>query len=350
MERPDRSLWKKYLEGKATKEELKALENWLQSASTAMDDEEFIEWLQQDAQTGDPMPHDMTERLRQQLRQHAAPQEGRVIPLRRAAVRRMLSPRRWVAAASVVILVLGGFIFYGRLRHSQPHLPDISLTWDSIANTGALAKLVTLPDQTKVWLNKDAILYVSKTYGAGRQVRLLGEGYFEVSRDQHHPFTVTTGEVQTLVLGTAFNIDNTPGRSAVYISLLKGSVKVRHGGNDDSVNTTSVTLSPGEMAVAGRQAGNIPVSKIGVGDAAGWINGDLVLNQLPLSEALVKLGAYYGIVIRADAGLVENKTVTAVYHRKESWQQALQHLLFIYQLSYTTDHYRNIYITKPAIR
>jgi ferric-dicitrate binding protein FerR (iron transport regulator) len=213
------------------------------------------------------------------------------------------------AAASVVLLTGVSLLWVARK-------PAPVLAWDRIANPNSAPLLITLEDKTQVWLHQRAVLYVN-----GRQARLEGEAFFDVKHAASAPFTVEAGGVKTSVLGTAFDID--AGAGGVSVSLVRGRVKVNE-----------TLLAPGEMWRGGKKA------RIGVEDVAAWINGDLVLNQLPLAEALVRLGDYYGVTIRADPGLCRDKTVTASYHHSEPWRQVLSHLLFIYQLSFSVapDH------------
>ncbi|MHA4810852.1 FecR family protein [Flavitalea flava] len=351
-------LWKKYLAGQATRQELVELEVFL----SAVTPDEILSGLEymgkgslKDNPTGISMPERMADRLREQLRQYATRSGGekyKLSPVPPSPANPFHRNRmvRWMAAASLMILVLGGFLFlthnkragfFAGKDHSGFSIQNDSYTWDSILNAGSTARLVTLSDQTKIWLNKNTILLVNKNYESDRKVRIKGEGYFDVTKNEQHPFRVEAGNVETVVLGTTFNIDNNADQSEVYIGLVKGSVKVQHSGNDP------VTLSPGETAITGRKEGHITTVRTGVQDIGGWINGDLVFNQLPLAEALVKLGSYYGIDIQADPDLLKDKEATAVYHRKESWQQVLHHLLFIYHLSYKTGD-RNIIIIKPS--
>ncbi|WP_212002040.1 FecR family protein [Chitinophaga sp. HK235] len=308
-------IWEKYLADTASREELEILDTWLQEAAN----EELAALMQNNPAEKMKMPTEMATRLRARLQQ--LPSTGkRLHAIRKSAI--------WWAAASILIAGLTG-LFY-MLNHRQMASPSqlAAVQWDSISNTSAHAQMLTLPDQTRIWLNKQAVLYIRKDYSKHREVRLQGEGYFDVAPDEAHPFRVTAGKVQTLVLGTAFNIDNTPGQSAVYISLVKGSVKVQPQSGD----TAAVVLQPGETVKADYHGNHL--SKTSVTDVSGWVKGQLVFNQLPLSEALPKLAAYYGIRIEADPALLRNKTVTAVYRQNETWQQVLHHLLFIYQLSY----------------
>ncbi|WP_161964101.1 FecR family protein [Chitinophaga flava] len=313
-------IWEKYLAGTASREELEILDAWLQEAGN----EELAALMQNNPLDKTKMPMEMATRLRVRLQQ--LPSTGkRIHAIRKSVI--------WWAAASIFIAGLTGLFYLLNHRQMTSSSQLAVVQWDSISNTSAHARMLTLPDQTKIWLNKQAVLYIRKDYSKHREVRLQGEGYFDVAPDETHPFRVTAGKVQTLVLGTAFNIDNTPGQSAVYISLVKGSVKVQQDTEQPpSGNTAAVVLQPGETVKADYQGNHL--SKTSVTDVSGWVKGQLVFNQLPLSEALPKLEAYYGIHIEADPALLRNKTVTAVYRKYETWQQVLHHLLFIYQLSY----------------
>lgn len=54
-------------------------------------------------------------------------------------------------------------------------------------------------------------LYMIADFGRkDRQVRLEGEGYFEVARNVGCPFTVRTDVLDVTVLGTSFNVRLTP--------------------------------------------------------------------------------------------------------------------------------------------
>lgn len=310
--RIDRSLWEKYCKGEASPEELKAIETWL--LSNPDHDNEFRKWNTADNDTGSTMPEAMAERVRERLLQLT--QKGRL---------RHISSR-WMAAASIVLVIFSGISFWVLRKHEATPAASASLVWDSVVNRGVSARRIQLADGTNIWLNRNTTLYINKNFTKERLVQLDGEAYFDVSRDEIHPFRVLTGGIRTTVLGTAFNIDYNPGQAAVYISLLNGRVSVGRMGMD-------ITLHPGEMAVAGEK-GDIPVSRIGVPDASGWIRGDLVFNQIPLAEALHKLEQFYGLDISVDPELLKDKVVTAAYHKGESWQKVLNHLLFIYHMTY----------------
>ena len=66
---------------------------------------------------------------------------------------------------------------------------------------------LTLSDGTKVFLNAETKLKFPTIFkGDQRVVELEGEAYFEVRKDEAHPFIVKTVSMNVRVLGTSFNV------------------------------------------------------------------------------------------------------------------------------------------------
>ena len=87
---------------------------------------------------------------------------------------------------------------------------------------------VMLADGTKVHLNSDSKLRYPVTFTRSeRRVYLEGEAYFEVSRDERHPFIVEGKDFAVQVLGTSFNISNYKDDDVSRVVLLEGSVQVK---------------------------------------------------------------------------------------------------------------------------
>lgn len=58
-------------------------------------------------------------------------------------------------------------------------------------SAGAAISVITLPDQTKVTLNRySSLTYPDRFKEDRREVQLQGEAYFEVEKDARHPFVV----------------------------------------------------------------------------------------------------------------------------------------------------------------
>lgn len=65
-----------------------------------------------------------------------------------------------------------------------------------------------------------------------REVHLTGEARFEVAKDAERPFIVSSGKMQTQVLGTVFDVNAYPGKVAA-VTLFQGRVRIsdknKHG-------------------------------------------------------------------------------------------------------------------------
>src|SRR5690606_20666409 len=105
---------------------------------------------------------------------------------------------------------------------------------------------VILSDGTNVWLNSASTLtYPTRFTGAERIVQLVGEAYFEVSKNEKQPFKVFAGDVEVAITGTHFNISAYPEERFTATTLLEGGVSVRKG-------ASRIHLVPGQQAFSKR--------------------------------------------------------------------------------------------------
>lgn len=144
---------------------------------------------------------------------------------------------------------------------------------------------LTLSDGTRVWLNADSkITYPDNFSGVTRTVELQGEAYFDVSRDEQHPFIVKTGQFTTTVLGTEFNIRQYKNE-APCITLIKGSVSVKAGNQ-------SVILTPGQSATVS-SAGQLVVADVDVQPITCWRDGEFYFDNIQLKDIMPEIGRWY---------------------------------------------------------
>jgi transmembrane sensor len=146
-----------------------------------------------------------------------------------------------------------------------------------------------LPDKTKVWLNAESsISYPSVFAGAERNVLLVGEAYFEVSKDKQHPFKVKTGAAEVRVLGTHFNIMSYFQEGQTQISLAEGSVRVDVG-NDSKI------LSPGQQALIKAGSNHITLKNVDIDEVTNWKNGLFQFDNTPLEQVMRQIKRWYSV-------------------------------------------------------
>lgn len=139
-----------------------------------------------------------------------------------------------------------------------------------------------LPDGSAVWLNTDSELSYPQTFGDdSREVKLIGEAYFEVTKqqdnDQSIPFIVRSNQQDVKVLGTKFNVNAYPNEPVSTTTLLEGAVEV-----NDLRNTGSILLRPNEQSII--SATGITKNQVHATDITAWMDGYLVLRGLDLSN------------------------------------------------------------------
>ena len=131
--------------------------------------------------------------------------------------------RRWVPILRTAAAVAAGVVvtlFAVR--------PDAALT-PSPARQEFCAfggkSLAHLADGSTVWLQSGSTLACDGSFGAeSRNVKLRGEGFFDIAKDPERPFTVEVEGLRIRVHGTKFNVNTSLEDRTVAVSLVEGSV------------------------------------------------------------------------------------------------------------------------------
>lgn len=90
---------------------------------------------------------------------------------------------------------------------------------------------LSLSDGTRIWLNaKTELTYPVVFTGKERRVKLKGEAYFDVARNETQPFIVETDPMEVKVLGTSFNVNAYADEPEVVTTLVAGSVQILDAG------------------------------------------------------------------------------------------------------------------------
>lgn len=297
------------------------LDRFLKGTATAEENRQAAQWLQQLDISDDSMSKEALVAAREAMLPSV---KKAALPVR-AVVKPMETMRRWVAVAAVVMLLLSGWWV---LHLSRPAATTVALK--TITNNNSQIRYVRLPDGSQVWLNAlSSLSFDSLSFNtADRKVALTGEGYFEVASKAEHPFIVSAGNINTTVLGTAFNIENYPGESELRVSLASGKVKL-----EDTLQKRDIMLAPGEMFRYEYATQRWHVMQVESEYIKDWTNGYTVFNELPLPEALARIGQKYNLRFTYDEKLLAGKRVTA-HFRPLAWQSVLSDLLFVHHLTY----------------
>jgi ferric-dicitrate binding protein FerR (iron transport regulator) len=200
------------------------------------------------------------------------------------------------------------------------------VVWNTMSTAIGRQYQVSLPDGTRVWLNAaSSITYPTAFKEAKRIVRVKGEVYFEVAKDQNRPFHVEVyGGSEVQVLGTSFNInsyDNEPGSKT---TLLEGSVKVVSSGE-------GIMLKPGQQAAIAYTGQNIAgsnkiivASAVDTEHALAWKNGLFNFEGLDIKAAMRQLERWYNIKVEyAPGAKIDNDAFGGKMYRNSSLSDVL---------------------------
>lgn len=148
---------------------------------------------------------------------------------------------KWIgaAAAMLTVAVAAYMLYVNDVKSRQGQLAVIQHIDVPYGKT----KQVVLADGTRVKLNAGShFSYPLNFKGAVREVKLDGEGFFEVAKNAHKPFYVHTGAITVKVLGTVFNLKAYHNDDKIETTLLEGKVQVELAADPEK----KIILTPNE--------------------------------------------------------------------------------------------------------
>ena len=177
----------------------------------------------------------------------------------------------------------------GRLAYNSGENTNDQPLYNTITTPRGGQYQITLPDETRVWLNAESSLRFPTAFTENeRAVELTGEAYFEVAPNKNKPFLVKTGQSTTRVLGTSFNIMAYNDEGPVKTTLLEGAVNVDEGGH-------SVLLQPGEQGIFNN--GSIATRTVNTRAVVAWKDGYYFFDRTPVQSVMRQIARWYNVDI-----------------------------------------------------
>jgi ferric-dicitrate binding protein FerR (iron transport regulator) len=209
--------------------------------------------------------------------------------------------------------------------------PDAGILYNTLTTPRGGQYQVVLSDGTKVWLNAaSAIRYPTAFTGKNREVEVRGEAYFEVARNEVHPFKVNIiqegnklpegrDRMSIEVLGTSFNIKayQDEADKQIHTTLLEGAVRV-------SLGAKAQVIRPGQQANITFDDRYFSIrNDVDLESVMAWKNGKLVFNKGSIRELMLEISRWYDVDIRYQGnvpsggfyGLIDrNVPLTSILH------------------------------------
>lgn len=195
--------------------------------------------------------------------------------------------------AASLILAFGLGILAQYLVSVNPTKENVYLADTQIEVPLGQMSNITLPDGSSVRLNSGTKLIYSGNFHSGdRIVSLSGEAFFDVAKDNSHPFIVKTTSLDFKVYGTSFNIQAYPEDKKINTTLVEGSLGLI-GKNGKEL----LRLTPGENATYTEAPNSLQVSKVNLDLYTSWKDGLVTFRNEKLKDVAKKIERWYNVEI-----------------------------------------------------
>jgi ferric-dicitrate binding protein FerR (iron transport regulator) len=291
----DEGLLVRYLLNETSEAEKSRFEEWVNASSE--NKKQFEHFLIIWEQSGNiPIEKKIPEDEAWQRMKMRLNQAGPATPVKSISTAKLA----WRAAAVFVIAVCAGWLGYVIMQYYA----NARVTTVQVAS---VARVITdtLPDGSIVTVNKNSFLtFPSKFTGNTREVTLNGEAFFTVRADKKHPFIIHANDITIRVVGTAFNVKSTNGKTEVIVeSGVVQVVKARKTVRLEAKEKTITSWYDSSLLKAGTtdKLYNYYHSK------------EFVCNATPLQQLVETLNAAYdaNIVIKNDS--LRDLKITTVF-------------------------------------
>lgn len=308
----------KWLTGTITDEEKKALEQWYNLQPPGI-----VAWGTVETEAA----------LREQIFDRIT---GDIRDMYRLQVARRNKKRKalLLAAASAVLFIVATSLFF--LKNQQKAIHTVAASRTPENNFGkavSYTRSITLPDSSIVVLKANSTLeYPLKFTGGKREVRLTGEAYFDIRHDESRSFIVYSGDVKTVVLGTAFNIKAYTDSKEVTVSVVRGKVRV------EKATKKIAVLMPDQQVTCSRSAIAAATEPSHVNAASiitDWTRQDMVFEDLSFQTTANLLSRRYAVVIDFKNAALAQCTIRAFFNGTETLDKVLKDLCLISNATYT---------------
>ena len=151
---------------------------------------------------------------------------------------------------------------------------------------------VVLPDHSVVTLNANSSLKLNGVWNANtrREVWVEGEAFFDITQQPgkgNAEFVVHSRELDVLVLGTSFNVNNRRGKTSVMLHSGKVRIHLPQG-------QEQVVMQPGELVEYNRYDRTLLKSPANSQLYSAWKEGEWIFEQAPLYEVANVIQDNYG--------------------------------------------------------
>lgn len=235
------------------------------------------------------------------------------------------------AAAIILIVVSLGLAYWFAQRQFGQNKVVETGHWVIKENPKGQKSTFFLPDSSRVTLNSESQLRFKSDFLENRHLELDGEAYFEVTNRDNSNFIVTTGNINTVVIGTSFNVRAYDDEESASISLNSGRVAIKGLSGD-----LNMILSPGEKALYDKRTKATIKTAYDRTIDLSWKDGILVFQKTSLSGFIRTIERWYDVSVKVE-GVANEEWMISGKFNNESLKNVLESLRFARKIDYTLN-------------
>jgi len=221
-----------------------------------------------------------------------------------------------VAASIVALISIGALSFYFGRYSSTTEAKEAWVEYNTLH--GGYTRLV-LSDSTEVFINAGSTFqYPIEFKGDERIVKLEGEAYFNVAKDQSRKFIVESENITVNVTGTSFNLKVYEDDLTVETTLETGSINVHTKGMAGFIE-----LKPGQHFSFNPAEQIHTLKYVDTQYYTSWKDGNFAFFHMSFSEICKLMERRFGVNIEIKNKQLANKRFTGRFIYGEELYQIL---------------------------
>lgn len=216
--------------------------------------------------------------------------DPKILPKQRSFRNRII-----IVAIVMLLISLPLWHFRTTMFESTMH-QETNINWITKATEYGQRYTFRLSDGTIVKLNSGSRIHYPEIFSDSlRWIEFEGEAFFEIAKDTAKPFLIRSGNIETMVLGTSFNLNSEAAKETFEIAVVTGSVKVLHDLKEQ--NREERYINPNQSAIWDHQNKTFNVQNYDPAKVLAWTEGILVFDNSTFEDIIFKLEKWYGVKI-----------------------------------------------------
>ncbi len=215
----------------------------------------------------------------------------------------------------------------------SPEIAKKNVVMKSSETSFGVRSQIQLSDGTKVWINSGSKLTYPEVFsGNSREVKLVGEAYFQVESDKEHPFYVDLNGYKIKATGTRFNISNYADDKEISTYLEHGKVSLLDCSKEKQDDI--IQLNEKQIIILNKVEKQYKLQNTDGYKYLAWIDGSLIFKNDNTNDLAVRLGRWFNAEIIIDDELSKSEYVFTATFKQESLEEALNLLSYSSPITY----------------